>query len=92
MGLALWGETRRWRNLGRALGGGKGADPWDCAPVCPGADFVGWWGVGRELNPVPSSTQEAPGVGPDCSACILPGSYLACRIQGKQTWGSGLCR
>lgn len=36
MGLALWGETRRWRNPGRVLGGGKGADPWDCAPVCPG--------------------------------------------------------
>lgn len=36
MGLALWGETRRWRNPGRVLGGGTGADPWDCAPVCPG--------------------------------------------------------
>lgn len=57
-----------------------------------GADFVGWWGVGPELNPVPSSTREAPGVGLECSACILPGSYLACVIQGKQTWGSGLCR
>ena len=91
MGLTLWGEIWRWRSWGGLWVVVRVQTPGTVPLFLLGAGLVGWQGVGRELTPVLSSTQEAPGVGPECAACILPGSYLACVIQGKQTWGSGLC-
>lgn len=79
-GSALWSEIRRWRSQGGLWVVVRVQTPGTAPLVLWGLTLVG---CGTRFKPHPINCLE-------CSARILPGSYLACTIQGKPT-GSGLC-